>query len=86
MDGKRKKIEKSERKFFFTPNSSKWIWISIVCVVAIGSGFLVAKTAGSRNSGDAISGEIRLSPRTLLIQASVAPREEDHHRKQHSRL
>ena len=74
--GKEKKIEKSERKFFFTPNSSKWIWISLVCVVAIGSGFLVAKTAGSRNSGDAISGEIRLSPRTLLIQASVAPREE----------
>jgi tetratricopeptide (TPR) repeat protein len=52
------------------------MWISLVCVVAIGSGFLVAKTAGSRNSGDAISGEIRLSPRTLLIEASVAPREE----------
>ena len=48
----------------------------LVCVVAIGSGFLVAKTAGSRNSGDSISGEIRMSPRTLLIQASVAPREE----------
>jgi lipoprotein NlpI len=57
-------------------NSPKWMWISFVCVVAIGSGFLVAKTAGSRNSGDAISGEIRMSPRTLLIEASVAPREE----------
>ena len=74
--GKEKKIEKTKRKSSFMPNSSKWIWISLVCVVAIGSGFLVAKTAGSRNSGDAISGEIRMSPRTLLIQASVAPREE----------
>ena len=57
-------------------NSPKWMGISFVCVGAIGSGFLVAKTAGSRNSGDAISGEIRMSPRTLLIEASVAPREE----------
>ena len=57
-------------------NSSRWIWIAMVCILAVGSGFLVARTAGSRNSGDALSGEIRMSPRTLMIQASVAPREE----------
>ena len=74
--GKEKKVNKLREKFPFLVNSSKWMWISLVCVVAIGSGLLVAKTAGSRNSGDAISGEIRMSPRTLLIEASVAPREE----------
>ena len=74
--GKEKSINKSRGSFPFMANSPKWMWISFVCVVAIGSGFLVAKTAGSRNSGDAISGEIRMSPRTLLIEASVAPREE----------
>ena len=74
--GKEKNVNKSREKFPFLVNSSKWMWISLVCVVAIGSGLLVAKTAGSRNSGDAISGEIRMSPRTLLIEASVAPREE----------
>ena len=74
--GKEKNVNKSREKFPFLVNSSKWVWISLVCVVAIGSGLLVAKTAGSRNSGDAISGEIRMSPRTLLIEASVAPREE----------
>ena len=36
----------------------------------------MANTAGSRNSGDSVSGEIRMSPRTLMIKASVAPREE----------
>ena len=74
--GKEKSINKSRGRFPFMANSPKWMWISFVWVVAIGSGFLVAKTAGSRNSGDAISGEIRMSPRTLLIEASVAPREE----------
>ena len=75
-ESKEKNLNNSTTKFSFMLNRSKWMWISLVCVVAIGSGFLVAKTAGSRNSGDAISGEIRLSPRTLLIEASVAPREE----------
>ena len=75
-ESKEKNLNDSTSKFSFMFNRSKWMWISLVCVVAIGSGFLVAKTAGSRNSGDAISGEIRLSPRTLLIEASVAPREE----------
>ena len=74
--GKERNVKKPAGKISFMLNSSKWIWIALVCTLAIGAGFLVAKTAGSRNSGDAISGEIRMSPRTLLIEAAVAPREE----------
>ena len=74
--GKERNVNKTRGRFPFIVNSPKWMWVSLVCVVAIGSGFLVAKTAGSRNPGDSISGEIRMSPRTLLIEASVAPREE----------
>jgi len=74
--GKERNVKKPAGKISFILNSSKWIWIALVCTLAIGAGFLVAKTAGSRNSGDAISGEIRMSPRTLLIEAAVAPREE----------
>jgi cytochrome c-type biogenesis protein CcmH/NrfF/Flp pilus assembly protein TadD len=73
---KERNVKKSVGKISFILNSPKWIWIALVCTLAIGAGFLVAKTAGSRNSGDAISGEIRMSPRTLLIEAAVAPREE----------
>ncbi len=74
--GKEKNTVKSTQRFSLALQSSRWVWILLVCFLAIGAGFLVAKTAGSRNSGDAISGEIRMSPRTLLIEASVAPREE----------
>lgn len=71
----KKDKETISKKIRFS-DSPRWIWISMVCLLAIGLGFFVANTAGSRNSGDSVSGEIRMSPRTLMIKASVAPREE----------
>jgi len=71
----KKDKEKISKKIRFS-DSPRWIWISMVCLLAIGLGFFVANIAGSRNSGDSVSGEIRMSPRTLMIKASVAPREE----------
>ncbi len=43
-----------------------------VAVVAVLAGVLVARAAGDRTAGDAITGDIRSSTRTLLAQAGVA--------------
>tara|TARA_Y100000310_G_scaffold39490_1_gene37052 strand:- start:894 stop:2126 length:1233 start_codon:yes stop_codon:yes gene_type:complete len=47
-----------------------------VGIVALLAGVLVAQFSGSRGLGDSLSGDIRLSTRTLLIEAGVAPTDE----------
>jgi cytochrome c-type biogenesis protein CcmH/NrfF len=47
-----------------------------VGIVALLAGVLVAQLSGSRGMGDTLSGDIRLSTRTLLIEAGVAPTDE----------
>ena len=43
-----------------------------VALVAVLAGLLMARSVGDRGRGDTLSGEIRLSTRTLLIEAGVA--------------
>ena len=47
-----------------------------VGIVAVLAGVLVAQLSGSRGPGDTLSGDIRLSTRTLLIEAGVASTDE----------
>ncbi|MBC8364896.1 MAG: cytochrome c-type biogenesis protein CcmH [Actinobacteria bacterium] len=47
-----------------------------VGIVAVLAGVFVAQFSGSRGLGDTLSGDIRLSTRTLLIEAGVAPTDE----------
>ncbi|MBQ90485.1 MAG: hypothetical protein CL441_03540 [Acidimicrobiaceae bacterium] len=47
-----------------------------VVVVALVAGVLVARLSGGRGLGDSLSGDIRQSTRTLLIEAGVAPIDE----------
>ncbi len=47
-----------------------------VVVVALVAGVLVARLSGGRGLGDSLSGDIRQSTRTLLIEAGVAPTDE----------
>ena len=47
-----------------------------VAVVAVLAGVLVARAAGDRSVSDAITGDIRLSTRTLLAEAGMATPEE----------
>ena len=47
-----------------------------VVIVALLAGVLVARLSGSRGLGDSLTGDIRSSTRTLLIEAGVAPTDE----------
>ena len=56
------------------PSTSKVV--VAVSVVAVLAGVLVARAAGDRSVSDAITGDIRLSTRTLLAEAGMAAPEE----------
>lgn len=47
-----------------------------VLLVVVAAGLLVARTAGQRPTGGSLSGDIRSSTRTLLVEAGVADPEE----------
>ena len=50
--------------------------VGSVAVVGVLAGILVARTAGDRSSSDTLTGDIRLSTRTMLAEAAVAPSDE----------
>ena len=68
-----KNIEKSVNKvsIFSNLNKKRVFWSFLISCLAVVAGFIVSETAGSRGDSDSSSGEIRKSPRTLLIEASV---------------
>ena len=59
-----------------TERSSTAKVVVAVAVVAVLAGVLVARAAGDRSVSDAITGDIRLSTRTLLAEAGMAAPEE----------
>ena len=52
--------------------------VAIVAVVAVAAGFGVARSSGTRSASDGLTGDIRASSRTLLVDARSAMAAGDH--------
>ena len=66
-------IDAGRARFKASPQPSSWrrvgIAIAAIAVVAVLAGLLVARTSGSRGSGDSATGDVRLSTRDQLLEA-----------------